>query len=64
MFVSTLNAKLKHNNSTFPRIKGESIKIMRVLFFYFSTPNPLDRYRYVLQEFSFASLQLHVVKSS
>ena len=34
--------RFKHNNSTFPRIKGESIKIMRVLFFYSSTPNSLD----------------------
>jgi hypothetical protein len=34
--------RFKHNNSTFPQIKGKSIKFMRVLFFYFSTPKPLN----------------------
>jgi hypothetical protein len=35
-------AKFKNSLSTLQQIKGESIKFMRVLFFYFSTPKPLN----------------------
>ncbi len=45
--------RFKRNNSTFPQIKGESIKFMRVLFFYLVRQILWIQYRYVLQEFSF-----------
>ena len=57
-------AKFKNSLSTLHQIKGES-RILSALYFYLlSTPTQLFwiQNRYVLQEFSFASLQIHVVE--
>jgi hypothetical protein len=58
--------RLQNSLSTLHQIKGES-EILCALYFYLSsTPTQLFwiQNRYALQEFSFASLQLHVVESS
>ena len=65
MLLPTLNVwSFKTSISALHQIKGESRILCALYFYLLSTPTQLlwVQNRYVLQEFSFASLQIHVVE--